>query len=245
MRRVSDALADYTSSMPETITIAASGGGSFDAYLALPERRPAPAIIAVSSIYGVTKGMVQTLDRYAQRGFIVIAPDVFWRTQPGPLENNRRADAQARLDAYDITAGMNDLRDTHAALAARPEWNGKFAVLGFCFGGQHAFLALARLGADAGVSYHGTSIQNYLDEAPAVTKPFSFHFAAQDDLVTLDDVARIRAALAGKRGEIVVHEGATHGFSRVDSNGYNAAVAQASEERAFALLDELKSPVPA
>lgn len=231
--------------MPETITVAATGGGSFDAYLTLPDRQPAPAIIAVSSIYGVTKGMQVTLDRYAQRGFIVIAPDVFWRTQPGPLENNRREEAQARLDAYDINGGMNDLRDTHAALAARPEWNGKFAVLGFCFGGQHAFLALARLGADAGVSYHGTSIQNYLDEAPAVTKPFSFHFAAQDDLVSMDDVARIRQALAGKRGEIIVHDGATHGFSRVDSNGYDAAVAQAAEERAFALLDELKSPVPA
>ena len=176
---------------------------------------------------------------------IVIAPDVFWRTQPGPLEGNRREDAQARLDAYDITAGMNDVRDTRDALASRPEWNGKFAVLGFCFGGQHAFLALARLGADAGVSFHGTSIQNYLDEANAVTKPFSFHFAAQDDLVPPEDVARIRQALAGKSGEIIVHEGATHGFSRVDSNGYNAAVAQASEERAFALLDGLKSAVPA
>jgi carboxymethylenebutenolidase len=227
--------------MSETITITTPGGASFDAYLALPERRPAPAIIAVSSIYGVTQGMVETLDRYARRGFIVIAPDVFWRTQPGPLEGNRRADAQARLDAYDIEAGMNDLRATRDWLASRPEWNGKFAVLGFCFGGQHAFLALARLGADAAVSFHGTSIQHYLDEAPAVSKPFSFHFAAEDDLVTPDDVARIRQALAGKPGEIIVHEGATHGFSRVDSNGYNAAVAHAAEERAFALLDELKS----
>jgi carboxymethylenebutenolidase len=227
--------------MSETIAITTPGGGSFDAYLALPEGRPAPAIIAVSSIYGVTQGMVQTLDRYAQRGFIVIAPDVFWRTQPGPLEGNRRADAQARLDAYDIDAGMNDLRATRDWLASRPGWNGKFAVLGFCFGGQHAFLALARLGADAGVSFHGTSIQHYLDEAPAVSKPFSFHFAAEDDLVPPDDVARIRQALAGKSGEIIVHEGATHGFSRVDSNGYNAAVAHAAEERAFALLDELKT----
>ena len=228
-----------------TIKIAASGRGSFDAYLTLPEQRPAPAIIAVSSIYGVTRGMIETLDRYAKRGFIVIAPDVFWRTQPGPLEGNRRAEAQARLDAYDIAAGMDDLRDTRDVLASLPEWNGKFAVLGFCFGGQHAFLALARLGADAGVSFHGTSIQHYLDEAPAVTKPFSFHFAAEDDLVPLHDVERIRQALAGKPGEIIVHAGATHGFSRTDSNGYNAAVAHAAEKSAFALLDGLKSAVPA
>jgi carboxymethylenebutenolidase len=221
------------------ISIAARGGGAFDAYLALPERRPAPAIIIASSIYGITKGLAQTMDRYALRGFIAIAPDIFWRTQPGPLEGNRRQEAQARLDAYDVELGLDDFRATRDALAALPEWNGKFAVLGFCFGGQHAFLGLTRLGADAGVSFHGTSIQRYLEEAPAVTKPFSFHFAAEDDLVSLDDIARIRQALAGKAGEIVVYEGATHGFARVESPNYNDAVTHAAEERAFAILDGL------
>jgi carboxymethylenebutenolidase len=227
--------------MPETIRIDAAGGGSFDAYLALPQERPAPGLIVVSSIYGINKGLKQTIERYARRGFIVIAPDIFWRTQPGPLEGNSRADAQARLNAYKIDPGMDDLRATRDALAQRPEWNGKFAVVGFCFGGQHAFLGLTRLGADAGVSYHGTSIQKYLDEAPRVTKPFSFHFGSEDDLVSPDEVEAIRHALAGKTGDIVTHEGAGHGFAREDSAGYNEAVAHASEEQAFITLDELKS----
>ena len=221
------------------ISIAAGDGGAFDAYLALPEARSAPAIIVSSSIYGITKGLRETIDRYAQRGFIVIAHDIFWRTQPGPLEGNRRQEAQSRLTAYDVDRGLDDFRAVRDALSAVPAWNGKFAVVGFCFGGQHAFLGLTRLGADAGVSFHGTSIQRYLDEAPAVTKPFSFHFAAQDDLVSPDDIARIRQALAGKTGEIVVYEGATHGFARVESPTYNAAVTQAAEERAFAVLDGL------
>lgn len=228
--------------MGETIAIAAAGGGAFDAYLALPECGPAPAIIVVSSIYGVTQGLKDTVDRYARRGFIAIAPDVFWRTQPGPLEGNRREEAQARLDAYRIDEGMDDLRAVRDMLPTRPEWNGKFAVLGFCFGGQHGFLALARLGADAGVSFHGTSIQRYLDEAPAITKPFSLHFAEEDDLVSMDDVAHIRAALAGKEGEVVVYPGATHGFARVEAPRYNPTVAHEAEERAFAILDTLKTP---
>lgn len=227
--------------MAETIPVAAAGGGAFDAYLAEPEQGPAPAIIVVSSIYGVTQGLKDVVDRYARRGFIAIAPDVFWRTQPGPLEGNRREDAQARLDAYEIEEGMDDLRAVRDLLARRPDWNGKFAVLGFCFGGQHGFLGLTRLGADAGVSFHGTSIQRYLGEAPAVTKPFSLHFAEDDDLVSLEDVERIRAALAGKDGEIVVYAGATHGFARAETPRYNAAVAHEAEERAFALLDTLKT----
>lgn len=83
--------------------------------------------------------------------------------------------------------------------------------------------------------------KNYLDEAPRVTKPFSFHFADQDDLVSASDVERIRRALAGKQGEIIMHEGAGHGFAREDSNGYVPAVARASEEFAFAMLDGLKT----
>jgi len=227
--------------MPETIRITADDGGSFDAYLALPQEHPAPALIVVSSIYGVNRGLKQTIERYARRGFIVIAPDIFWRTQPGPIESNQRAEAMARLNAYAIDPGMDDLRATRDALAQRPEWNGKFALVGFCFGGQHAFLGLTRLGAHAGVSYHGTSIQNYLDEAPRVTKPFSFHFGSEDDLVSPGEVDAIRNALAGKTGDIVVHDGAGHGFAREDSAGYNEAVAHASEEQAFSMLDELKS----
>jgi carboxymethylenebutenolidase len=226
--------------MSEMISIAVADG-SFDAYLALPEHGPAPAIIVVSSIYGLTQGLKDTIDGYARRGFIVIAPDIFWRTQPGPLEGNRREDAQARLDAYKIGPGMDDLRAVRDLLPSRPEWNGKFAVLGFCFGGQHGFLGLTRLGADAGISFHGSGIQRFLDEADAVSKPFSFHFAADDDLVPLDEVERIRAALAGKEGEIVVYEGATHGFARIEAPRYNAAVARESEERAFAVLDNLKT----
>src|SRR5580693_8178481 len=98
--------------MSETIRIQADDGGSFDAYLALPHDRPAPALIVVSSIYGVNQGLKQTIERYARRGYIVVAPDIFWRTQPGPLEGNSRDDAQARLNAYRIDPGMDDLRAT-------------------------------------------------------------------------------------------------------------------------------------
>jgi carboxymethylenebutenolidase len=228
--------------VPETIRIDAADG-TFDAYVAMPTRYPAPALIIVSSIYGVNKGLKKTIARYARRGFIVVAPDIFWRTQPGPLESNNRKDAQARLDAYQIDPGMDDLRATRDALGRFMEWNGKFALVGFCFGGQHAFLGLTRLGADAGVSYHGTSIQNYLAEAPHVSKPFSFHFGSEDDLVSAEDVQAIRNALAGKSGDVVMHEGAGHGFAREDSAGYNEAVAQASEQQAFMILDDLKTMV--
>jgi carboxymethylenebutenolidase len=223
----------------ETLAIPAAGGGTFEAHLVLPERRPAPAIIVVSSIYGVTAGLKRTMDRYAARGFIAIAPDFFWRTMPGPLEDGVHEIAMQRSRGYDIEDGVDDMRRTRDALSARPEWNGKFAVLGFCFGGKHALLGLTRLGADAAAAFHGSGIHLHLDEAPAVTKPFSFHFAGNDPLVPIEQVERIRSALRGKRGEIEVYDGVHHGFAREESPRYDAAAAQLSEERSFAWLAAL------
>jgi carboxymethylenebutenolidase len=228
----------------ETIRIPRGDGGTFEAYAVLPDARPAPAIIAVSSIYGVTTGLKHTMDRYAARGFIAIAPNFFWRVGGGPLLETQREAAEARIKGYDNEDGVEDMRRTRDALAGRPEWNGKFAVLGFCFGGRHAFLGLTRLGADAAVAFHGSHIHRYLDEAPAVTKPFSFHFAGIDPLVPLEQVELIRTALAGKRGEIAVYDRVHHGFAREESPRYDPAAAQLSEERAFACLTALL-PTPA
>ena len=228
----------------ETIAIPRAGGGAFDAYLTLPERSPAPAIIVVSSIFGVTAGLKRTMARYAERGFIAVAPDFFSRTMPGPMDDAPQAEAEARIKGYDIAGGIDDMRRTRDLLANHDDWNGKFAVLGFCFGGRHAFLGLTRLGADASVAFHGSHIHRYLDEVPAVTKPFSFHFAAIDPLVPLDQVDLIRTALSGKRGEIAVYDGVQHGFAREESPRYDPEAARTSEERAFACLDTLLSPAP-
>jgi carboxymethylenebutenolidase len=223
----------------ETMRIPRGDGGTFEAYVVLPDTRPAPAIIVVSSIYGVTTGLKHTMDRYAARGFIAIAPNFFWRVGGGPLNDSQRETAEARIKGYDNEDGVDDMRRTRDALAARPEWNGKFAVLGFCFGGRHAFLGLTRLGADAAVAFHGSHIHRYLSEADAVTRPFSFHFAGIDPLVPLEQVEQIRTALAGKRGEIAVYDGVHHGFAREESPRYDRTAAKLAEQRAFACLDTL------
>jgi carboxymethylenebutenolidase len=223
----------------ESIAIERADGGTFDAYVTLPERLPAPAILIVSSIYGITDGLKHTMARYAERGFIAIAPDFFWRVLSGPLGDAQRDLAEGRINGYDINDGLDDMRRTRDALAKRRDWNGKFAVLGFCFGGRHAFLGLTRLGADAAAAFHGSHIHRYLDEAAAVTKPFSFHFAGDDPLVPLDQVEQIRDALRGKPGEIAVYDGVHHGFAREESPRYNAEAARVSEERVFDKLEAL------
>jgi carboxymethylenebutenolidase len=226
--------------MSRTISITSRDGRAFAAHLALPPAGPAPAIVIVPSIFGVTDALKTSLDRYASKGFVVIAPDVFWRTHPGPLTPDRRAEGQARMAAYDFDAGLDDLRRTVEALESVPVWNGKFGIFGFCFGGKHAFLGITRLGADAGAAFHGTAIHTVLGEADKLNKPFSFHYGKDDHVVPMDQVDAIKAALAGKDGEIYVYDGVGHSFALPDNPGFHAEATRLSEDRALAVFDRMK-----
>jgi carboxymethylenebutenolidase len=228
--------------MSHTISIPSREGGSFDAEVAEPAHGAAPGIIVVPSIYGNTDGLKETLDRYAGRGFIALSIDPFWRTVPGPLPLERREEASARMQTWTVEQGTSDVQDALAALRTFPKWNGKFAILGFCFGGRLAMLGLTRLGADAAVAFHGTAMHLHLDELGDSTVPFSFHYGGDDPVVPMDQVEQIQSALAGYDGEIFVYEGAGHSFAQQESPRYDPVAGPLSEDRAFAILERLKSP---
>ena len=227
-------------SMSKTISIISSDGRPIPAELALPPSGPAPAIVIVPSIFGVTDAFKGTIDRLASKGYVVVCPDPFWRTHPGPLSNSDGPAAQARKNAYELEAGLEDLRRTIDFLTTIPEWNGKFGMFGYCFGGLAAFLGITRLGASAGASFHGTMIHTALGEADQCTQPFSLHYGADDHIVPFEQVDAIRAALAGKDGEVFVYDGAGHSFALAGSPNYNPDIAALSESRALAVFDRMK-----
>jgi carboxymethylenebutenolidase len=231
--------------MAQTISIPTTDGRAFDAATAMPPSGPAPALIFVPSIYGNTEGMQATVDRYASHGYIVVSIDPFWRTVPGPLPLDRQPEASARKDDWTVDQGISDVRAVLAYLATLPAWNGKFAIVGYCFGGRMAMLGLIRLGADAAVSFHGTAMHLDLAEAGAISAPFSFHYGSNDPVVPLEQVELVRAALAGKDGEIYVYEGAGHSFAQQESPRYSPEAGPLSEARALAVLERMKTPVRA
>jgi carboxymethylenebutenolidase len=231
--------------MAHIISIPSADGRTFDAVIAQPPGGPAPALLFVPSIFGNTEGMQTTIDRYASHGYIVISADPFWRTLPGPLGYDRRSDASARKDAWNVDEGLADLRDVLAYLKTLPTWNGKFAVVGYCFGGRLAMLGLMRLGADAAASFHGTAMHVDLAEAGSIAAPFSFHYGEADPVVPMEQVELVRAALAGKDGEIFVYPGAGHSFAQEESPNYSPEAGPLSEARALAVLERIKTPVTA
>ena len=166
----------------KTIKIRSSGGGEFDCYLAAPETDAAvPAMVLASAVHGVDADIRAIADEFAAEGYIVAAPDLFWRTIPGPLprgDDRTKQRSQPRLER--IKTGESDLTDTLAYLRTLKQFNGRAAVMGFCYGGPYAIIGPKRLGFDAGLSCHGTQLLDYIGEIEGVHEPVCIMWGDQD-----------------------------------------------------------------
>ena len=143
----------------ENQIVVASLDGTFRAYIARPKALPAPAVVVLQELFGVNDDIRKTCDELAEQGLIAVAPDLFWRQEPGvDLSVTSEPDWQHGLrlyQAYDRDAGATDVKDTANAVAKLPDCTGKVAVLGYCLGALMTYLTAVRYGVDAAVAYHG------------------------------------------------------------------------------------------
>ena len=226
------------------VTIAASGGGRFDSYVASPVSEKGAGVIIVSTISGVDSDMKYYADALAAEGFVGSAPDMFWRdidAGPLPWTDDGRKRAFARNDRYDLDLGMRDLADVIADLKQHPQCNGKIAVMGFCFGGPFALLAAARYGINAGISFHGSHVENHLSEVNQVRCPLSFHYGDRDEVAPMTAIESIREAFGRLAdAKVYVYPGAGHGFMTMTrGRAYMESVARPAWAQALEVLRRL------
>ncbi len=226
----------------EWISLASAGGERFDAYLALPPAGRGPALVLFQEIFGVNEHIRAVAEQYALDGFVVLAPDVFWRQQRRVELGYEGADRQrgmALAGALDGAEVALDMADTVAALRARPEAAGKVGAIGYCMGGRFAFVAAASAGVDAAVCYYGGGIHDQLDKAAAIGCPVMFHYAERDDHIPMSAVDKVRSAMHGKPAEVHVYPGAMHGFNCWARASYHAASAALAHGRSLQFLSAL------
>jgi carboxymethylenebutenolidase len=221
--------------MNDRITIEGRDG-ALGAYIARPKASPASAVVVLQELFGVNADIRKTCDELAEQGFIAVAPDLFWRQEPGvDLSVTSEADWQHGLrlyQAYDRDAGAKDVKDTVNAVAKLPGCTGRVAVLGYCLGALMVFLTAVRYGVDAAVAYHGGDTEKYLGEIDGLHAPLLMHLAEEDEFISKAAQAEIKAALAKKPGTTVYsYPGQNHAFSRHGGAHYNAEAAALSHER--------------
>ncbi len=144
------------------IDIAAADGGSFKGYLTVPASGSGPGILLLQEIFGVNSSMREVADYYAEEGYVVLAPDLFWRMEPGIELGYSEADFNKAFGYYqrfDANQSIKDAADALKVLRARKECVGKVGALGFCLGGKLAYLTAARTDVDCAVSYYGVGIE--------------------------------------------------------------------------------------
>jgi carboxymethylenebutenolidase len=186
----------------------------FDAHLALPAAGGGPGLVLLQEIFGVNAYVKDAARRLAELGYVVLAPDLYWRTEPGlelaPTEMQRAFGAMQKLDR---DAAVGDAIATLAALRGMPEVTGDAGVLGFCLGGTLAWQVAAQGDPAVAVCYYGSGIPAALDAASAIACPVLLHFGGADQYLPREQVDAVAAMAAAHDGfECHVHEGAGHAF---------------------------------
>ncbi len=194
--------------------------GEFSAYMAEPEGAPRAAIIVIQEIFGVNAGIRQKCDQWARQGYLAVAPDLFWRMQPGvELDPDIEVEFQQALDLlnrYSADKGSDksilDIEETIRAIRARGVQ--KVGAVGYCLGGYLAYLTACRTDIDASVGYYGVMIDQALGESHAIARPLMLHIPTADHFVGPEAQAAIHQGL-DNHPKVALHDypGLDHGFA--------------------------------
>jgi carboxymethylenebutenolidase len=190
--------------------------GSFQTTVWQPDGGTGPGILLIQEIFGVSDYIRAVAADLAGLGYVVSAPDLFWRMQPGHDAAHDEAGLAESLELgsrFDFEQGVADAAAALTHLRALPEVDGGTGVLGFCLGGSIAYFLAARDGVDAAVSFYGSAVPGSVGLMEQITIPVQFHFGGADPYISRDEVAGVEAGVDGRPNlEIHVEEGAGHAF---------------------------------
>ncbi|WP_295993565.1 dienelactone hydrolase family protein [Rugamonas sp.] len=216
--------------------------GSFGAYLALPVGGKGPGIVLIQEIFGVNQHIRNVADQYAADGYVVLAPDLFWRSGPRIEIDYDEAGwkrAIELMNALDMDQAQADLAATAKALRAQDVVGDKIAAIGYCLGGRLSYLTAANGVVDAAVAYYGGGIQNMLDRADDIKAPLLMHFGGNDSHIPATAVKSIAERFGDNElVEIHVYPQAGHGFNRTHPDSYHQRSAAQAHGNTLVFLSE-------
>jgi carboxymethylenebutenolidase len=228
--------------------------GTADAYVYRPAAGgSAPGVLMLTDVGGLRDATRELSARLAEQGYVVLMPNVFYRTSKPPLftftpnfaeerTQKRFAELASPLKPDVVERDGAAFLDALATLSGvRP---GKFAVAGYCFTGSYALRVAAsqpdRVAAVA--SFHGGGLCTDAEtsphrELPRIRARLYFGHAIKDRSMPQEAIDKLDRALAawGGKFESEVYEGAYHGWTMPGHMAHNPAQA----ERAFTKLTEL------
>jgi carboxymethylenebutenolidase len=220
--------------MGQDITLTASDGHTFGAYRCEPAGTALGGVVVVQEIFGVNEHIRDVTERFAELGWLAVAPALYDRWQPGFSCGYTPDDIAVGRDMKDKANAEIDkvMLDVEAARANAAD-AGKVGVTGFCWGGVVTWLAACQLDFSAASCYYGAGIINTLDAAPNCAT--LMHFGNKDASIPMADVEAIAAA----QPNVGVHiYDADHGFHCDQRGQFAPRAANIAAMRTARLFDE-------
>ena len=219
------------------VTIKSFDDGEFDGYLAMPASGYGPGIVVLQEILGVNRYMRSVADWYAAHGFVALCPDLFWRLERGVQLTDKGDDWKKAIELYlklDEAKAVEDCAAAVEFLRHDSSCSGRVGAVGFCMGGNLAYLLSVRFKPDCAVGYYGVSIEKHLDEAENLANPLLLHIAERDKFCPPEAQAQIHAALDPNPLVMIYdYPGLDHAFGRVGGEHYDAAAAELANLRSL------------
>lgn len=229
--------------MTETVRITTlAGEQDFAAYVARPAEAPIAAIVVIQEIFGINAGIRRKCDRLAEQGYLAVAPDLFWRLEPGvELDPDVESEFKRALDLMGRFDQDQGIRDIEATIRwARKDTGGlKVGAVGYCLGGRLAFMTAARTDVDATVGYYAVGVPDLLRESHAIAHPLMLHVPTADGFVPPPAQAAMHAGL-DDHSKVTLHdyEGLDHGFATEFGKRRDDAGARLADGRTDAFFAE-------
>jgi len=225
-----------------TVPVPRGDAGDMPMHLWTPAAGSGPGILLIQEIFGVGPYIRAVADRLGEAGYVVGAPDVFWRFAQGWESGHDQAGLDASLEQagnLDAAEAADDCAAALAVLQGLEETSSAPGVMGFCLGGTLAWAVAAAGRPAACVSYYGSGVPDMLDLIDSVSCPTLFHFGNADPYIPSEGVEAINAAIDGRPGFVLNVENAGHAFDNHESEMFwTESAAQAAWAKTMAFLGQ-------
>lgn len=235
-----DTIGGMSSYRTESVAVA---DGSFTVHVWRPPAGSGPGMLLLQEIFGVGPYIAAVAERLAAAGYVVAAPDVFWRFAPGWAAAHDEAGLNASIGLmgqFDFPTAVGDCVAALDALANLPETVGSPGVIGFCLGGTLAFAVAIEAAPGVCVSYYGSGVPDLAAAAGAldrVTCPVLCHFGSKDPYIPNEQVDALNTAIVGREGFTINVEIAPHAFDNHEAAMfYDESAARAAWTKTMAFL---------